>query len=130
MKSFRHRVCATAALTLFFGGLSLAVLEGPAAAEEKPTSIPRVTMTCSRLFQGFTEQTDQDQSVEGSGGVGRAHSERRGEQSSRHLISVDAGRLAPKGRIFQPVSSEVLEEQIHLRHRWSLVWLLYSLGRF
>src|SRR5690606_38437134 len=123
MKSFRHRVCATAALTLFFGGLSLAVLEGPAAAEEELNIYSsRHYDTDSRLFQGFTEQTGiKINLIEGSGEELVARILNEGVNSPADiLISVDAGRLwrAEEEGIFQPVSSEVLEERIpaFLRH--------------
>lgn len=123
MKSFRHRVCATAALTLFFGGLLLAVLEGPAAAEEELNIYSsRHYDTDSRLFQGFTEQTGiKINLIEGSGEELVARILNEGVNSPADiLISVDAGRLwrAEEEGIFQPVSSEVLEERIpaYLRH--------------
>lgn len=133
MTSFRRHLRATAGLGLLFGGLSLlAALEAPAAAQDELNIYSsRHYDTDSLLFEGFTEETGITINlIEGSGEELVARILNEGVNSPADiLISVDAGRLwrAEEEGIFQPVSSDTLEERIppYLRHPDGL-WFGFS----
>src|SRR5690606_34494204 len=123
MTSFRRRLAGTVALTgLVLGLASVAVDNSAAAEDELNIYSARHYDTDSRLFKGFTEETGiKINLIEGNGEELVARILNEGANSPADiLITVDAGRLwrAEQEGIFQPVSSDVLEERIpsYLRH--------------
>src|SRR5690625_2674514 len=120
MTLFHHRLLATAAASALLTGLALAP---PATAEEELNIYSaRHYDTDARLFQGFTEETGiKINLIEGKGEELVARILNEGANSPADvLITVDAGRLwrAEQQGVFQPVSSETLEDRIpsYLRH--------------
>lgn len=124
MTSLRRHLTATAALSGLVAGLSLVALADPAVAQDEELNIysARHYDTDSELFQGFTDETGiKINLIEGNGEELVARILNEGANSPADiLITVDAGRLwrAEQEGIFQPVSSEILEERIpdYLRH--------------